>query len=792
MNRFILFFFICISYLSYSQNINVETIGKAKPLKISGSVSANGVFYESNEQTNREPFTYFLRGRLNVSIYGFGMPISYSFTNQGENLDYALPFNFNRLSLHPTYKWVAAHIGDVAMTFSPYTLNGHQFTGGGVDLTPPGVFKISAMGGRLLKATPDDEDARTVPAFDRMGYGLKAAVEKKKFTIEIIGFYAKDNLTSIDSIPEAKGVLPKENLVLSLNGEVKLNKEFTLAVEYATTAITQDIRAADSDDNREGITGLIFNNKLSTEFYNALRTDLKYTVGRTSVGVGYERIDPGYETLGAYFFNNDFENITLNAANSFFNDTFTMSMNLGYQRDDLQNTKANATNRFIGAINLAYTASEKLSFTAEYSNFQTFTNVKPNQFDIINDDNLLDNEIENLDFKQLSQNANLGINYILTQKENQQQNLAFNYSLNDVANEQGGIVRIGDASTFHNIGVNHTITLPKKDWDVNTGINATYNTIGTEDAFTWGPSFSIGKRFLDKTFTTRAGVSYNESQNITSTTRVTNGRLNLTYVLKEKHNFSLSAIQLFRSVTTNSTNVSELTATFGYNYAFGVKKPKLQRKEKKKRTSISNDSIRIHYKKYNYEGVPKEITPQLIALPEQQEFSILIKDQQQLKELEKQLVETQEKDKRVYKEIAITYLKSLEVYTDFSSFYNDKLYQAYLQLLSEANAIDRQLRYELNVISGKLNSTAEKATEDLERQAILIKRYDAHTQLLTSLEEWGITPETIANSQDQFKTLKKRHAKKVFEMYTNEVAESKIIKYLEIRLADIFHKVLKD
>ncbi|GAA4273193.1 hypothetical protein GCM10022258_24870 [Aquimarina gracilis] len=132
-----------VSTLATAQNIDFEDVGKAKPIKVSGEVSASGVYYNSNQNSDREPFTYFLRGNLNVSIYGFAIPASYSFTNQGENLDYALPFNFNRISLHPKYKWITGHIGNVAMTFSPYTLNGHQFTGGGVEVTPPGAFKIA-------------------------------------------------------------------------------------------------------------------------------------------------------------------------------------------------------------------------------------------------------------------------------------------------------------------------------------------------------------------------------------------------------------------------------------------------------------------------------------------------------------------------------------------------------------------------------------------------------------------------------------------------------------------------
>src|SRR5690606_10240485 len=181
--KFISFLLILIPVISFSQTVDYETITTSKPLQVSGSVSASGVYYDSNYNTNREPFTYYLQGGVNVNIYSFSVPITFSYSNQGSDLGYKLPFDFNRLSLHPKYKWITGHIGNVNMSFSPYTLNGHQFTGGGIDLTPEGAFKISAMTGRLLRATADDGDPKTLPAFNRMGYGLKTRYEQEKIKI---------------------------------------------------------------------------------------------------------------------------------------------------------------------------------------------------------------------------------------------------------------------------------------------------------------------------------------------------------------------------------------------------------------------------------------------------------------------------------------------------------------------------------------------------------------------------------------------------------------------------------
>ncbi|WP_199898199.1 hypothetical protein [Prevotella disiens] len=142
---------------------------KKKPLKISGSISANATQFNSTPKQSRQSFTYQLSGSINMSLYElFHIPISFNLNNYGTKFSYpSLP---NRLSLHPSYKWIRAHIGDVSMSFSPYTLNGHQFTGAGIELTP-GRWQIAAMGGRLLKRVDTDSLNPSIrPNYERWGY----------------------------------------------------------------------------------------------------------------------------------------------------------------------------------------------------------------------------------------------------------------------------------------------------------------------------------------------------------------------------------------------------------------------------------------------------------------------------------------------------------------------------------------------------------------------------------------------------------------------------------------------
>lgn len=354
------------------------------------------------------------------------------------------------------------------------------------------------------------------------------------------------------------------------------------------------------------------------------------------------------------------ENITINTSTTIFQDKLNLSFNIGYQRDDLENQKEQATSRTVGSVNATYKASEKLTITSAYSNFSTFTNAKVNQFDAINDDNLLDNISDELDYKQLSQNANVSINYIISKKETKQQNLNINYALADVSNEQGGIVRIGDASTFHNVNTAYTLGFPKKGLNITTALNGTLNTIGKDDSTTWGPVLNVNKKFLDNKLNTGFAAAYNTSDTPSGETSTTNFRLNASYVYKEKHNFNLNAIQLFRVLPTKSNQ--ELTITFGYQYRFDLDASKIKIKRERK-------VIEFSYKTHVFKGEPQEISNEITAISKTKPFEKVVQNSlisNTLKELALKMRASESKKDRIYKKHAIAYLKYIYINKNFT------------------------------------------------------------------------------------------------------------------------------
>jgi hypothetical protein len=532
-----------------------EEYNKDNLLKINGGISANAVFY-NGDNTALDPFTWVLAGNLNLSFFGrFNLPFSFNFNNLGGN--YTYPTMPNRLSFHPSYKWIAGHIGDVNMSFSPYTLNGHQFTGAGVDLTPDNLpVKVSVMYGRLLKATEyNPEERLSVPAYKRMGYGAKALYDKNNISFGMTFFSTQDNENSLKIIPDSLNVLPQKNIAMSWEAGIKIMKNLTLSAEYGISILTRDLRIAklQTADNLSSI-------------YHALRAGLNYQLGKNTIGFGYERIDPEYQTLGAYYFVNDLENFTLNYARPFFKDKLTFAANLGLQHDNLDNNKSKNTQQLVGALNLNYNLSEQLNASISYSNFQTYTNLK-SQFDYINEMTDYDN-LDTLDFTQLSQNASLNVSWTFGKNESKKHNLNFNLNYQEAADKHGGIIGTGAASQFVNFATNYGLMFIPQNLQLNASVNVTYNTVGYDNMMTYGPSLGASTSLFDKKLTTGLSTAYNLSTNAGEwQNSVFNIRWNATYRILKKHNLSLVMINQNRNMKDRKT-MRDFTSTFAYVYNF--------------------------------------------------------------------------------------------------------------------------------------------------------------------------------------------------------------------------------
>lgn len=535
---------------SYAQNIEeVLAFRKKKPFKISGSISARATLFSSQPSEARQSFTYQLTGSVNLSLYELlNIPLSFNLNNYGANFSYpSLP---NRLSLHPSYKWAKAHIGDVSMSFGPYTLNGHQFTGLGVELSP-GRWQVSAMAGRLLKRVDADPNIPSLQVgYERWGYGLKTRYEGSTFALGGTVFAARDRDGHISFDIDALGIYPKGNIALGLEGSLSLIKDLKLSLEYGLSRMQQDLRSTE------------------VSYYHALKADVSYSFVGNTLGVGYERIDPGYATLGAYYFNNDYENLTLNYSRSFFDSKLSLALSGGLQRDDLMGQKQEHNKRFVGSAQVGFTPSEALSASVSLSSFQSYRNLK-SSFDYINARTPYDN-LDTLQFTQLSHSLDADISWRLKQSEAQTQTLSATLSYQEAADRQGRYIQPGQLTRFMNLGTSYSLDLSALDLTLTGGFNVSNNYADRKAVLTLGPSLSLAKRFLKKQLSTGLSLSYNETQEAGHRlAQVYNLRATAGYRFWGKHGLNASvAYQERKLLHAVSSPRSSFTSELSYSYSF--------------------------------------------------------------------------------------------------------------------------------------------------------------------------------------------------------------------------------
>ncbi len=210
------------------------------------------------------------------------------------------------------------------------------------------------------------------------------------------------------------------------------------------------------------------------------------------LGIRYEKVDPDYKTLGAYYFVNDMENATLNGSLILFNDNVSVAASIGRQHDNLNQQKPKQSNQWVGSANLNAKINPKLSLSGSYSNFTMFTNKLINPFDKINNPQLYEQPQDSINYRQVSQNTTANISYAI----NENQNLTLSYSFNDVVNKQNNIVRRGGISRFHNAGAAYVLQFPESKLSLSPSFNYTYSIVSREKTQMMGPSFTISKVFF--------------------------------------------------------------------------------------------------------------------------------------------------------------------------------------------------------------------------------------------------------------------------------------------------------
>ncbi|WP_247235661.1 hypothetical protein [Telluribacter sp. SYSU D00476] len=448
------------------------------------------------------------------------------------------------------------------MTFSPYTLNGHQFSGVGVDLTP-GNWRVSAMYGRLIKAQAGTE---TTPAsYRRMGMGVKTQWQNNRFRLGVTTFRASDDSLSVDRSSPYTTVSPQQNLVLAVTAGASVFRIVQVDVEYSNSVLEKNRLLTEPDSMRSTV-GIIGQPNASAESYNALKGTLNALLPKTNttVGMGFERVDPNYQTLGGYFFTNDFSNVTVNASQTLWNGRLSGNANLGIQRDDLKNEKSSSQKRMVAGVHVMAVPSARLNLSVNYSNFKAYTFIRSALQDISRLSPL--EQIDTLNFTQITRNLNANVVYQLQSSEASTQSIMVTYMVMNAANKQGDLIRTGQTTQVYNSNINYNWALPKLGFSLATGLSFNQNSVASQSFSAYGPTATVSKMMLKNRMNNSLSSSYLITRLGELNSSVTNLRYNAGFAPGKKQSFQLMVGSVFRGgkVSAGGTR-NYVNATFGYS-----------------------------------------------------------------------------------------------------------------------------------------------------------------------------------------------------------------------------------
>ncbi len=547
-------FIFIAHFISYSQNI--EGLRSQDPFTLSGSLGASSVFYNiKGRETARPGFSWMFVGNPVVSIYGITLPFSMTISDQNSHIRQP----FNKIGVSPYYKWAKLHLGYRNPVFSQYTLGGHTIYGAGGEFSP-GKFKIGLMHGRLYKQINSDPlllsdpDKFRLPFYKRNGTGFLMAYNNSVTKINFSFFHGLDIASSVNAQTQEL-IKPAENIVFNFNINQRLSKNLEFGFEYANSAYTENT-LSDSINRKFNKFSNIIKTNYTTAESQVYDSHLAYIAESFSLKLRVKQIDPGFQSMGTYYIQNDFRNITIEPFYSFKQKRYSINGSFGFQQDNIKKTNKYQTQRRIGSLGFSAMPWKWSKTDINLSNYNTNMRRGLSEIDSlmkISQTTRSFNITQNFNFINESFAHNVLIIYNNQKlKDNNAGSALYN---NYVSNMLSGSYLINYLPKLMNMGLSYNLS--KFDFTNNK----------TKVA---GPVIS----FSTSIFQNKLNLSLSNSFYSTTTNDIKSNRLNIfslsnSYRVDKRHRFRLSYFnQKSKSLNASSTDFSENKGELGYSFTF--------------------------------------------------------------------------------------------------------------------------------------------------------------------------------------------------------------------------------
>ncbi|MEO0731846.1 MAG: hypothetical protein AAFZ52_03355 [Bacteroidota bacterium] len=537
---------------------NVGNLKERTPLQLTGGLRAGMQYYDVAGIPGRAaPWQFNASGRLNLTVMEhFNIPFSFALGRQRPNLRFPV---YRQFGLSPRYKWLTVHAGHRNLSFGRYSLNNHTFLGGGLELNP-GKLRVAAMYGRLRQGLRESEENIDLffrqPLYNRFAWGGKIGWGTAASHLDLTYFRAEDRDTNVD-LPATPGLpAPAENLVLGLNWRQRIGKRVNAYAEVAASAYNRNRNGGEVDPDEVPATELldrIFPVRYSGQSGLAGRAGFNYAHRGFRIGADYERIDPGYESMGTYFLNGDWENVRGNLGFGLFKNQLRLQGSLGVQRNNLNGQRAETNRRLIGSGFANLQLGKRSNLGLNYSNF-TQDN-RPNAQIIFNDTLRIASTTENLggSWSWSGEGGEGRTTGTLTLTANAQR------TNNDNPLSEG----FDDLATFFG-SANYQLRLGNQTTSFNLGGNFTRVDLTAQETTGYGATVGWQQQFADKKIRLQLSNTFNRNLVNGAADGFSNAlRLNVGWAVSKLHSLNITSGWVERN-SDRGFGFREQRATLGY------------------------------------------------------------------------------------------------------------------------------------------------------------------------------------------------------------------------------------
>lgn len=528
--------FMCSSYgLLFAQ----DTIGDTdiEVYTLNGSIGMQGHAYTTTQDFNRrEPLGALTTINLDYSFLGFtsGLDVRYSTD------DNRLRQSMNRFSFYGSWRWLTLNAGDVNPAYTDYSLRGTMIRGGEIIIDPDN-FSLELTAGRVNRMTSSSNGQLPRDfSYERWLYAASIGIgDSNRSNFKFTAMYGKDDTGTIPdtlglNLP-ATGALPPpaENVALTPEFQLSLFEEtFKIGAQTTFTAYTRDTNSPAISADDAGVPSFftdIFTPRNSTRLTYAGRAHSELAFDPFQLHLEFERIQPGFESMGLRQIRDDKQTITASPRFQLLDNRISLDATYSISEDNLLGNRLSTQENEDIILNANFQLTDMINLGAGYNRFtsETFSE---------SDDQTTTNG-----HRQLSQVFQLfpGISFIRGSTSHSI-SLSGVYQLMESEFPTSNGSEIQESNNFSGTA-NYSIAL-QTGLTVNTTLNLVEGEAPNSEFSTYGANAGVGYSFFDGDLNVNvtAGVSYNHNEsnsamepivnenfqvngNITASYRITSG-----------------------------------------------------------------------------------------------------------------------------------------------------------------------------------------------------------------------------------------------------------------------------